>query len=360
MLKKGIIVSLSPSFAIVMEKGGAFHKIKLKDAMVIGQPILFTDEDILSQAPSYLHHFRPLMVVAAALILFLIPVLYKVQTPYAIVSLDINPSIELRLNKQGMVKKVISKNKDANTPTFTELKGHPLEQALHNLSTTLTQEGFIQDTPYILVSYAELRNNTLELDTTLASYIATSFTDAYIVYLPSNKHTYSLANQADLSLGRYQASQLLGEHLPDIDFKTIDIPTLLHYLEPDLDVETPLDTSEKDDLLTNLKIDDSIIAPDNIKEAFEDTSHSTLDDEDDQDDNDYPDSSNSPDDAIDDDMHENDDKDSSNSLDDTLDDMHEDDQDDNDDKDSSNSSDDTIDDDMHEEGQDDDEEGEDD
>ena len=237
MFKKGIIMSLSPSYAVVMEKGGTFHHIKLKEDMTIGQAILYIDEDIISHLSSLIHQFRPLMALAAALILVLIPTIYAVQIPYAVVSIDINPSIELLINKQGIVKKVIAQNDDGAQLQLNQLKGYSLDNALSLLSEELTNNNFMDTSSFVLVSYADLKNNTLDLSKLLQSYMEESFKDSHIVYLSSNKESYNLSTKEHISLGRYSAGQLLNEQFPEVNFKTIDVPSLIHYLEPDDDLD---------------------------------------------------------------------------------------------------------------------------
>lgn len=284
MLKKGIIMTLCSSYAIVMEKGGAFHRIQLKENITIGQAILFTDDDILTQGISIRSQLRPLIALAAALMLFLIPTLYSIQSPYAVVSLDVNPSIEILLNKDGIVKKVITQNPDGANLTLNMLKGQPLDTALNTLHDELTRNNFMTTSPSVLVSYADLKANTLELGTSLEVSMAENFKDAHIVYLPSDKQTYEQSSKAHISLGRYSASHLLGEQLPDIDFETIDIPSLIHYLEP-------ADDSDDDQASESISNSNANTLDDSNENSKDDDSNDDLDDATGKDDDDSGDDS---------------------------------------------------------------------
>ncbi len=63
---------------------------------------------------------------------------------YAMVSIDINPSLELYLNKAGQVLEIKTRNKDAETLSVKGLIGKPLEEATTSIVAQATEKGFIK------------------------------------------------------------------------------------------------------------------------------------------------------------------------------------------------------------------------
>lgn len=271
MLKKGVIMSISSSYAVVMEKGGQFHRIQLKEDMQVGQGIFFIDEDIITYTSPRICKPSTLVALAAAFLLVLLPIFYTIQVPVAVVSLDINPSIELLINKQGVVKKIIDKNQDSMKLELKGLKGQPLERALNTLSEELERKGFKSVEDFILVSYADLKGNSLDLGGLLSIYMEESFKNAHIVYLPSDKQVYTLSQKDAISLGRYSAGILLEEKSENVDFRNMDIPSLIQYIE-EMDEESQTDDwdDERDDVEHDVEHD---VEEDDVVDAMNNLNH---------------------------------------------------------------------------------------
>ena len=63
----------------------------------------------------------------------------------SVVSLDVNPSLELYLNRRDTVIKTISKNDDGQTVADqTDVTGQHLSEAVATLVTTMTQDGYLE------------------------------------------------------------------------------------------------------------------------------------------------------------------------------------------------------------------------
>lgn len=82
---------------------------------------------------------------------------------YAMVSVDINPSLEFFTDKDGLVIEIKTKNKDAKTLEIKDLIGLPVEEAVTILIQRATDAGFIQagdDTDdYVVVSTVVMDEN---------------------------------------------------------------------------------------------------------------------------------------------------------------------------------------------------------
>ena len=82
---------------------------------------------------------------------------------YAMVSVDINPSLELYTNKEGLVVDVKTRNKDAEALEINDLVGQPADASVVNLIKRAAAAGFIKSgdsaDDYVVVSTVVLDEN---------------------------------------------------------------------------------------------------------------------------------------------------------------------------------------------------------
>ncbi|ATD55313.1 anti-sigma factor domain-containing protein [Clostridium chauvoei] len=94
---KGLVMEIKNNTAIVMKDDGSIIKIKYKDGINVGDKIIFLKEDIIDIKN---YGYKKILSIAA---LFMVAILlylnFKPTDLYAVVSLDVNPSIDLKLDK---------------------------------------------------------------------------------------------------------------------------------------------------------------------------------------------------------------------------------------------------------------------
>ena len=76
--------------------------------------------------------------------------------------LDINPSIEIRLKKGNIVKKVIALNDDAKSVISIDLLEKKLDDSFGILVDNLTKEGYIVDKQVTILLYVDGNSNTID------------------------------------------------------------------------------------------------------------------------------------------------------------------------------------------------------
>src|SRR6476469_4401346 len=103
-MKKGIVMEVNDSLLTLLTPDGQFLQARKQDhPYVLGEEILF--KPISKKKSLFVNRFigvKQLSIAAAVLFLFLgslIPV-YQSNKAYAYMSIDVNPSIELGINKQ--------------------------------------------------------------------------------------------------------------------------------------------------------------------------------------------------------------------------------------------------------------------
>ena len=88
----------------------------------------------------------PVFICAVLLFVFLLPRSSIISEPVAYVSLDINPSIELRLDKDNVVIETIAYNKDAKKIlNKVNLNGEKLQSAILTLLNDKKYENYLQN-----------------------------------------------------------------------------------------------------------------------------------------------------------------------------------------------------------------------
>lgn len=73
------------------------------------------------------------------------------NTVVSVITLDINPSIKLELNKDNKVINMIALNEDAKDIVLSNYEGNSLESVINDVTNKLIEKGYAQDKLVILV-----------------------------------------------------------------------------------------------------------------------------------------------------------------------------------------------------------------
>ena len=166
---KGILIELQDNYGVILTEEGLFLKIKRFGSMIEGQPVLVTEEDIVMESKQentlqgeqnhprkkFILNTAFLGVIAASMLIIAISATWFFVTAnsiYTAVIVDINPSIELDLNKNNKVVKLIALNEDALNLNLAQLKGKKVDDALELLIKDAGDKGYFSESTgdYIL------------------------------------------------------------------------------------------------------------------------------------------------------------------------------------------------------------------
>ncbi|HCC08365.1 MAG TPA: hypothetical protein DEP72_09445 [Clostridiales bacterium] len=165
---KGVVIELKKDYSIVLADR-QFYRVTNKVGMEEGQKIMFTEEDIFIRKPVLAT--RNIYIFAGMVASFITIVMLIYQTNfsnygvYAIATVDINPSVELKLDKDYKVIKETRLNKDAEVLGEMEIMGRDIENAIEIVVAKAEEKGFIdgnQDA-YVLVTTIPLKENQLQI-----------------------------------------------------------------------------------------------------------------------------------------------------------------------------------------------------
>lgn len=213
-MKTGIILEIKGKTAIVMKNDGEFVEAKAKEQWRKGDVITLQ---------SKARNFKALYTVAACLAIILLTAfgghrLYFTET--TLISMDINPSLELSINRFGRVISVTSYNEEAADVLKLEtVKGLPYAQAIDALIQSDTLHPYLENNGYLdFAVYSESD------DTELVDYLnsrALSATDIYpdiqVNCRSTDKSTVTDAHSHQMSIGKYLAFLELQELAPELE-----------------------------------------------------------------------------------------------------------------------------------------------
>lgn len=162
MYNIGTIIELAQDGAIVMVSDCNFVLIRKKKGMFLGQQIKFEDSDIKKHNQNTVRKFYSIAGIAAVFVILCLVVFQFMQISpidrtYAFVCIDINPSLELLIDRENSVVEINAINKDADTLLIdNDLKGMRIDDAIEKVFELAHDRGFVYEDKenLVLVSLA--------------------------------------------------------------------------------------------------------------------------------------------------------------------------------------------------------------
>lgn len=259
MLFKGIIINLKKEYAIVLTDQKKFVKVNLKNSMEIGQKILFTQEDILQDTiistdwKEFMIMSKKYLAIAAGIVILATagifgynysnnntsttetetqPVLSMLSdTAASVVTIDINPSIELFLDTERKVIDIKALNEDAATLDLAKFIGLTVDEAVEGIVALAKEKDFIDaedlDEDYVLVTIVDINeddeDDLADLEDSLNETIEDSeeLQDLNVALLKATQREIFEAEGKDIPLGLYIINGMIevdGEYITIKEF----------------------------------------------------------------------------------------------------------------------------------------------
>ena len=137
---KGVIVEIRNDYAAVLSDNGSIIKIKNNNYQ-IGEEIQMKNTIKKSKKKIY-----ALAASAAATILMTGIGVYAYTTPYSYVSLDVNPSIEYKVNRFDRVIEASDVNDDgANILINIDVENKTIDDAIKDTITEINEQGYFKE-----------------------------------------------------------------------------------------------------------------------------------------------------------------------------------------------------------------------
>lgn len=237
---KGIIMDIKSNYIIVSKEGGEFVKLAKKNNLKVGDIIYFFKEDIYLEKNtynrnSYVKWFISMGSAAALIIIFLNPLL-KLFSPttskiYAVVSLDVNPSIELSLDDEGFIIEATGINDQGNMLNIDDIKGLTFENGVSILNEQLKTQNYLINNNSLLVGFSFLNDENIEYEKRIQDTVKDTFTNIEVAYMKGTPENITNAKQQGVSLGKYEAILKLQEDGLDDALENLTTQELLNLLK---------------------------------------------------------------------------------------------------------------------------------
>lgn len=167
-MKKGIIMKVSKNYITVLSELGQYEKLKPKSNASVGQQIFYFKQDLYSLRNKKMFKFAS--VAAAFLIVITMFTLLQYDSifvnakTYAIVTVDINPSIEISIDKDNKVLGIKSLNDDGTKIISKTMIGKSLNEVLDYILQNAKANGYLLKQGSVLIATAIVSKDSVQND----------------------------------------------------------------------------------------------------------------------------------------------------------------------------------------------------
>ena len=271
---KGIVMEVKEDYSLVMKEDSQIVRIKNKEGMKKGDINIFLEEDLYEEKISNNKNKNKIIVsilsIAAVLAIVVLPMMQNNKiNSYALVSLDINPSINFELDDDMNIVSIRGINKDGKNLNLESLNGLTLDEGLKKLKLYLENEKYNLSKDSIIVGFTFLtdkEDNAYEND--VKSIIGTEFKDSKTAFFKGTKENSEVAKQKGMSLGRYEAKLSMDEDIMEEQIENMSVEEILDLLK-----------NKKNIYLNEEQVEE-------LQDELEDRLEDRYDDEDEEDDED--------------------------------------------------------------------------
>lgn len=146
---KGIVIEKGSDYSVLLLSDGTFRNVKNCEVCNLGD-VVYT-EDVINE--SFYRLKRVVSAVAAIILVFFVTTAYIWSTPVQYINIDINPSIELAVNRFDRIIKVKPLNDDGRKITETiSVNFQRYETGVSEVIDTARNLGYLEDESDILIS----------------------------------------------------------------------------------------------------------------------------------------------------------------------------------------------------------------
>lgn len=220
---KAVVLEKSGSCYTVLGKNGSFRQVHRRLNAEVGEEI---------EISTGIEGFNRLRVGAGVAALFFLVFttflgwnLYQAPTAVALLSVDINPSLQFTLDSQGHLLELQTQNEDAKRMlSQIDLRGKPIDEVLEQIVTQAVNQKFLNsEQHWVVVGYSPMNDKTSaqmpkELNENQIIARVTEIVEEkgftpQVAVFPMTSQDRELAQKGQLTLGEYalwQTAQKAG------------------------------------------------------------------------------------------------------------------------------------------------------
>jgi hypothetical protein len=218
---KGIIAEIHGSHMIVIAKNGDFSRCKKLPNCDIGDEINIPERNMKSV-------YKNLTAIAASflILIMLSSGVYAYYTPYSYVSVDINPSMELYVNRFDKVIGVHAFNEEAAQiiKASNGMKNKNVDDVLEQVLNKAEEAGYLkkdgENTVMIVVSSGNKKEEadiTDKMSKTSSAVLSKLSNDYEVILEKTQVEKYKKAKEQNISPGKVILANRFKEAKPEID-----------------------------------------------------------------------------------------------------------------------------------------------
>lgn len=243
MIYKGCIIDMAEEYAIVLTDQVEYFKVIKKDGLFIGKQIIFLEDDI------YKERSRSLIACARYAAVFILLVLSTVllsqlysfnnlpSMAMAVVSLDINPSVEFEIDKNNQLINITAKNKEGALIINQDMIGKDIKDVLYlAIENAKIQKYITGQDDNIIIGVGFLDDTfSIDLDSFKKNIISkiqdnVDFQNINIIILEVNNADIEASRENNITIGKYRLCENLlinHEEITLEDIKSLKIGELM-------------------------------------------------------------------------------------------------------------------------------------
>ena len=248
-MREGIILEITEQTATIITPDGDFLAIPAKLNWQLGDKVRFTEltekkarqsKKLFKKRPFLLDMKKTAITLVASLLLLLLP-LSLTSEASTVITLDINPSVELKLQGSEVVK-AKALNPDGEILLAEMQLTKKINQSLENFTSILIDKalelGFLnlEDENIIMIGILDNKDNfqSTEYEKILQEKLADTSLSAELLVLTATKEEKKAADQKDISLGKYllqKEQEKAGIILSDQQLKEESVKELIEEIK---------------------------------------------------------------------------------------------------------------------------------
>lgn len=146
-MKRGVVMQVNKKKAVIMTAEGSFVSVPLQSEMQVGEEIIVNTGSMIRLKHRKTRWYSG---VAAAILVLILPIFFFIQNDshpvVAYVSMDINPSIEIGVDKENRVRELRALNDDGQIiVTNISYKGQPLEKVATKIMDKISGSHYLDN-----------------------------------------------------------------------------------------------------------------------------------------------------------------------------------------------------------------------
>jgi hypothetical protein len=221
-MKKGIIMEIDDAFLTLLTPEGEFcHARRQNQPYVIGEEIHFFPMESLKpnkiKTVKNILKLNPAWALMAALFIFFgsfFP-MYQNNKAYAYMSIDVNPSIELGINKKMQVVELTGYNKEGKQiiSQLSKWKKKDVSKVAQTILAEMKEEGFFKSQESVIISTVRTKESEGKIEKKLQEDIeeikaSVNKEKIELTVLKATESEMKKAHKLGITTGKYQENKI--------------------------------------------------------------------------------------------------------------------------------------------------------